>query len=71
MTFEKNSFSRYILLIDQISLYGWLPLLLDMLDNMCIVIVWFPDRDAINMENYLRFFIKLYSNMTQKVRIKT
>ena len=29
---------------------AWLPLLLEILDNMCIVIIWFPVGDVINFE---------------------
>ena len=45
MIFEEKYFSRYIILIDQISL-----LLLKILGNMCIVIICFPVDDVINFE---------------------
>ena len=42
----------YILLTDQISLSDcpWLSLLLEILGNMCVAIVCFPDCDVMNFE---------------------
>ena len=39
----------------------WLPLLREILGNMCIVIVCWPGCDAINVEINLIFLIKLFS----------
>ena len=38
----------------------WLPLLLEVLGNMCIAIVCFPGLDFINFEINLIFLIKLF-----------
>ena len=46
MIFEEKYFLRYILLTDQISL----PLLLEILRNICFVIVCCPLRDAMVFE---------------------
>ena len=45
MIFEEKSFSRYIPLIDQISLSG-LPLIREILANMFVAIVCQPGCDA-------------------------
>ena len=47
-----------------------LPLLLEMLGNMCIVLVCFPGCDIINFEINLGFLIKPFSYMTKEVRTK-
>ena len=62
MIFQEKRFSWQILLTDQISL----SLLLEILGKMCIVIVCFPDCDAINFEIILSFLIKPFSYMTKK-----
>ena len=56
--FEGKCFSCYILLTDQVSfdsLSGWLPLLLEILDNMCIEFICFPGCNVINFEVNLIF----------------
>ena len=44
----------------------WLPLLFEVLDNLCIVIICFPVFDVINFEIYHNFLIKLFSYVTKK-----
>ena len=44
---------------------NWLPLRLDISDNMSIVIVCYPVCDIINFEIDLSFLIKLFSYMTK------
>ena len=46
----------------------WLSLLLEILGNMCIVIICFACDDIINFEINLKFLIKPFSYMTKKVR---
>ena len=46
---------------------AWLPLRLEILDNMYIVIVCFPVWDVINFEINLAFPVKPFSCMTKKV----
>ena len=48
----------------------WLSLLLEMLGNMCIVIVCFPDCDIITFESNVSFHIKSFSHMAKKVSTK-
>ena len=60
--FKKNFFSCYVLLTEI------LPLLLQILGNMCIEIVCFPGCDAINFEINLNFLIKSFFYMTKKLR---
>ena len=53
------------------NLTVWLPLLLEILANMCIVIICCPVYDAINFEVSLDCLIKPYSNMIkQDVKLK-
>ena len=63
-------FSRKIFLvlylINWSHLYVWWPLLLQIFDNMCIVVICFPVYDAINCEINLVFLIKLFSYVTKK-----
>ena len=47
-----------------------LPLLFEMLDNICIAIVCFLGCDVINFEINFRYLIKSFSNMTRKARTK-
>ena len=44
----------------------WLPLLLEILDNMCIVIVYFPGCGVINFEIKLTFLINPFFYLTKK-----
>ena len=48
----------------------WLPLLPEILDNMCIAIVCFPACDVTNFEINLAFLIKPFLNMTKKSKQK-
>ena len=56
MIFEEKSFSRYIPLIDQISLSG-LPLIREILANMFVAIVYQPGCDA-SVFKLILFLIK-------------
>ena len=65
-----NDFSREILFIfylltHQISLSGWLSLLIKISGNMWIVIVCYPVYYVMNFETYLRFLVKVFSYMTK------
>ena len=66
MFFQGKWFSSYS--INWLNFISWLPLLLEILDNMCIVIVWFPDCDVIDFEINLIFLMKLFFYMTKKSR---
>ena len=61
MIFQEE-YLFYILLTDQ----TWLPLLLEISGNMCIVIVYFLVCDVIHVEIYLSFVVKQFSYMTKK-----
>ena len=67
-------FSRKIFLmlhsINWPNFIVWLPLLLDILGNMCIVMVRFPVCDVINFKINLIFLIKSFFCMTEKSRRK-
>ena len=57
--------------INWLNLIFWLPLLLEILSNICIVIIviiCFPDYNAINFIIYFSFFIKPFFYMTKKFR---
>ena len=51
---------------------AWLPILLEIYDNMCIAIVWYPVCDVKKIEIYLSFLIKLFSYIhnTSKQKFK-
>ena len=49
----------------------WLPLLLEILGNMCIAIVCKPGCDVINFKINLIFLIKPFFYMTKNVKTKT
>ena len=49
---------------------AWLPLLLDMLGNICIVMKYFPVYDVINFKIDLIFHIKPFSYMTKIAKTK-
>ena len=66
MIFQEKCFLCCILLTDQISL----PLLLEILSNMCIVIICFPRCDAMNFEINLISLIKPFFYVTKKSRQK-
>ena len=67
-------FSRKIFLISHSIKWStftiWLPLLLEILDNMCIVIICFPVYDVRNFENSLSFLIRACFYMNKKLRTK-
>ena len=48
----------------------WLPLLLEILDNICITIVYWPGCEVIKFEINLIFLIKPFCYMTKKSRQK-
>ena len=54
MIFQEKCFSGYMLLTDQIPLSDYL----EILGNMCIAIVCFPDCDVISFEINVIFLIK-------------
>ena len=43
------------------NLIAWIPLILDVLANMCIVIICCPAYDVINLEINRSFLIKSFS----------
>ena len=45
----------------------WLPLLPEILGNMCILILFFPVCEAINFKIYPSLLIKAFSYMTKKI----
>ena len=53
-----------------LNFIAWLPLILEILDNICIVIICFPVFDIINCDINLSFLINSFSYMTKKVRTK-
>ena len=63
---EKISLTFYS--INWPNFIVWLPLLLEMLGNMCIVSL--AGCDLINFEINLSFLIKTFYHMTKKVRTK-
>ena len=67
-------FSRkiYLLLnsIKRPNFIVWLPLLFEILANICVVIVCFPGCDAINFEILSFFIIKPFFYITKKSRQK-
>ena len=72
--FEKD-FSRKMVLmlysIDWPNFIVWLPLLLEILGNMCIAIVCYPGCDVMDFEINLIFLIKPFFLQDQKVMAKT
>ena len=62
-------FSRKIFLISYyinwLDFLVWLPLLLQISANVCIVIVCYPVFDVINFEAYISFLIEPFSYMTK------
>ena len=69
-----NDFSRKMFLmlysINWPNLIVWLPLLHEILSNICIAIVCFPVCDVINFEINLIFLIKPFFYMTENSRQK-
>ena len=73
--FFVYDFSRKMLLIlysiNCPNFIPWLPVLLEILDNMCIATIFFKGRDVINFQTNLIFLIKLfYYYLTKKSRQK-
>ena len=52
------------------NIIDWLPLLLEILGNVCIVIICYPVCDVINFEIKVSFAIKPFSYVTKKSRQK-
>ena len=48
----------------------WLPLFLEILDNMCITFAWYPGCDVIKFETNIIFLIQPFCCMTKKSRQK-
>ena len=48
----------------------WLPLLLEISGNICLVFVYYSVCDVVNFEINLSFFVKLFSYMTKKNKTK-
>ena len=48
----------------------WLPLLLEILGNMCIIIVCFPSCEVVNFEINFAFLIKSFFYMTKNSKQK-
>ena len=67
MIFQQKCSSCYVLLTDQISLPRSLPLLLEILGNVCITIACYPGCDVMDFETNLIFLIEPFSLHAQKV----
>ena len=68
----KYDFSwNMFLMLDSVNwsnIIAWLPLLLRILVNLCVVIVCFPGCDVINFEINLIPLIKLFWYIAEKLR---
>ena len=53
------------------NLIVWLPLLLEILSNMCIAIVYYPGCDVMDFEVNLIFLIEQFFLHAQKAMTKT
>ena len=65
-----HEFSKIFLplyFINQPNFIAWVPLLLEILDNKCIVIICCPGCDAIKFWTNLNFFIKPFFYITKKL----
>ena len=72
--FVHNFWRKIFILLYSInpsSFIVWLPLLREILGDMCIVIVWKPDCDVMTFEVNLTFLIKPFFLQDQKVMTKT
>ena len=69
MIFPKKMF-LVLQFINCPNVIVWLPLLLEILGNMCITIICYPGRDVIKSEINLIFLIKPFWYMTKKSRQK-
>ena len=69
MIFQENFFLM-LYSINRTYFIIWLPLLLEVLGNMCIVIACFPGRDVMNFEINLNFLIKPFFYIIKKWRQK-
>ena len=69
-----NDFSRNMFFIlysiNWPNFIVWLPVILELLDNIFIEIICFPGCDVINFEINLTFLIKLFFYITKKSRHK-
>ena len=69
-----NDFSRKKFLIlysvNWPNFIVWLPVLLEILDNMCIAILCFPGWDVISVETDFTFQVELFFYVTKKSREK-
>ena len=71
--FVRDFLRKMFLMLYSISwpnFTAWLPLLLEILDNRCISIVFYPGWDVINFEINLYYLIKPFFYMTKKSRQK-
>ena len=66
--FEENV--SHVIFYSWPNFIAWLPLLHEILGNMCIAIVCFQGCDVTNFETNLIFLIKPFLNMTKKSRQK-
>ena len=57
--------------INQPNFMAWLPLLLEILGNMCIAIVCYPGCEVMDFEINLIILIKQFFLHAQKVKTKT
>ena len=57
--------------INQPNFMAWLPLLLEILGNMCIAIVCYPGCEVMDFEINLIILIKQFFLYAQKVKTKT
>ena len=68
--FKKNQVCQVIYSIIWPDFIVWLPLPLEILNNLCIAIISFQVCYIINFEINFSFLIKPFSYMTKKVRTK-
>ena len=71
-TYFVIDFLRIFILIfyEQTNFIVKLPLLHEIVGNMCIEVICFPGCEDVNLEIMLRFLIKPFSYTTKKVRTK-
>ena len=67
MTFDRKYFYCFV---NWPNFIIWLPLLLAIMGNMCIVIIRDPVCNVINFQIKLGFLIKLFSHMIKKSQKK-
>ena len=61
--FKKNI--SHVIFFNGRNFIVWLPLLLEIFGNMCIVIIWYPVCDIINFEIKHSFLIKPFFYITK------